>query len=384
MPRIRTIKPEFWTDEKMVRLPFEARLLFIGLWNYADDDGYILDEPERIRMQIFPSDRVDTDGLLDLLFSAEILDKLELADGGTAFRIRHFKDHQSISHPSASRIAPKISGKRPIRSEERRRLATKYGCKPGGAAKAQCYSCCTEGSIYWTGSWVGFSGLEIAHFEPEAEGGASSCDNLVLCCRFCNRSMHTKDPVSYISKSIPEDSRGLRPEGKRREAKGSEGKGIEFNSDGKAIGSAGDTREDLGQPPPRPPQPTLSQSPKRFVRNGEAFDLGDLDWSAVVSLAESVARKVRPFKDADRRMWLKAAVLASVRFSEHWLMDSVDAVLNAKETKRTKQAHLVGVWKRKAIDDEKVAEDEYESWLGRIEIPDEIWKSNVVEVRRGA
>lgn len=162
---------------------------------------------------------------------------------------------------------------------------------------------------------------------------------------------------------------------------GGERKGVEFsNSDGKAIGSAGDVLEDSR----KPPQPSLSQSPKRFVRNGEAFDLGDLDWSAVVSLAESVARKIRPFKDADRRMWLKAAVLASVRFSEHWLMDSVDAVLNARETKRTKQAHLVGVWKRKAIDDEKVAEEEYESWLGRIEIPDEIWKSNVVEVRRGA
>ena len=40
MARIRTIKPEFWTDEKVVTLPFEARLLFIGMWNFCDDEGY--------------------------------------------------------------------------------------------------------------------------------------------------------------------------------------------------------------------------------------------------------------------------------------------------------------------------------------------------------
>ena len=32
MPRIRTIKPEFWTDEKIIELSLPARLLFIGLW----------------------------------------------------------------------------------------------------------------------------------------------------------------------------------------------------------------------------------------------------------------------------------------------------------------------------------------------------------------
>lgn len=30
MARIRTIKPDFWTDEKLVKLSMEARLFFIG------------------------------------------------------------------------------------------------------------------------------------------------------------------------------------------------------------------------------------------------------------------------------------------------------------------------------------------------------------------
>ncbi len=40
MARIRTIKPEFWEDEKIGKLPIPCRL-FIGCWNFADDFGVI-------------------------------------------------------------------------------------------------------------------------------------------------------------------------------------------------------------------------------------------------------------------------------------------------------------------------------------------------------
>lgn len=162
------------------------------------------------------------------------------------------------------------------------------------------------------------------------------------------------------------------------ERRGAEGSGVE-NSMG--AGSAG--RSSIGDDEPPPPSPPArSQSPKKRFRSEEPFDLSDVDWPSVVSLAESVARKIKPFKDADRRAYLKAAVIASTRFSENWLMDAVDAVLNASESKRTKQGHLVGVWKAKAVEDEGVPEEEYDSWIDRIEIPKEIWKSAAVEIRR--
>ena len=41
MARIRTIKPEFWEDEKIGKLPIPCRLFFIGCWNFADDFGVI-------------------------------------------------------------------------------------------------------------------------------------------------------------------------------------------------------------------------------------------------------------------------------------------------------------------------------------------------------
>ena len=41
MARIRTIKPEFWEDEDVGRLSPMARLLFIGSWSLADDEGLL-------------------------------------------------------------------------------------------------------------------------------------------------------------------------------------------------------------------------------------------------------------------------------------------------------------------------------------------------------
>ena len=40
MARIRSIKPEFWTDGKVLRLPDSTALFFISLWNFCDDHGY--------------------------------------------------------------------------------------------------------------------------------------------------------------------------------------------------------------------------------------------------------------------------------------------------------------------------------------------------------
>ena len=56
MPRIRTIKPNFFSNEEVGKLKCEARLLFIGLWTLADCEGRLEDRPVRIRAQLFPYD----------------------------------------------------------------------------------------------------------------------------------------------------------------------------------------------------------------------------------------------------------------------------------------------------------------------------------------
>lgn len=229
MARIRTIKPEFWTDEKIVLLPYEARLLFIGIWNFADDYGYFWDEPARIKMQVLPNDDIDVSTLLDMLVSADLLNIYTTDDNDKrAYQIKHFEDHQKVDHPAKSKIKESVSRKLAIPLAARRSLALKYNCKPGASTEASCYYCGFKGKIYWQklnngnpGSWVYFQGLEIDHLEPESHGGISESTNLVLACRECNRSKHNKNLFEFIANDR-EESRCVAPEGNGKEGKGKE------------------------------------------------------------------------------------------------------------------------------------------------------------------
>ena len=62
--KMRGIKPDFWTDEDVVEVSAFARLLFVGLWQMACDNGHIKDSPKRIKMSILPADDVDIKSLL--------------------------------------------------------------------------------------------------------------------------------------------------------------------------------------------------------------------------------------------------------------------------------------------------------------------------------
>ena|GEM_PF-1858004 len=56
MPRIRTIKPRFWDDVKLAKISRDARLVFIGMWNFSDDLGVIVAESIWLKSKIFPYD----------------------------------------------------------------------------------------------------------------------------------------------------------------------------------------------------------------------------------------------------------------------------------------------------------------------------------------
>jgi len=103
LARIRSIKPEFWIDEKVVELSSWARLLFIGLWSFADDQGYVDDKPRRIKMQIFPNDDLDVDVLLDELFARGMLDPFT-SPVGPVFRIRNWTRHQKVDRAATPRF----------------------------------------------------------------------------------------------------------------------------------------------------------------------------------------------------------------------------------------------------------------------------------------
>ena len=67
MSRIRTIKPEFWTNEQVVECSPTARLLFVGLWNFCDDFGNHPASGKTLKMEIFPGDDFSVEKILEMV-----------------------------------------------------------------------------------------------------------------------------------------------------------------------------------------------------------------------------------------------------------------------------------------------------------------------------
>jgi hypothetical protein len=108
MPRIRSIKPQFWLDENLGKISRDARLLYIGLWNLSDDTGVFEWRPARIKIQIFPYDTDVTEEIiikwLDLLSNTHDIYKFSV--NGNAFGyIPTFLKHQDIKKPSKWKFA---------------------------------------------------------------------------------------------------------------------------------------------------------------------------------------------------------------------------------------------------------------------------------------
>ncbi|WP_414483216.1 DnaT-like ssDNA-binding domain-containing protein [Serratia marcescens] len=103
MARIRTVKPEFWTDEKVVECSIAARLLFIGLFNFANDKGCLERSPRRIKMQVFPADSMDCEPLLQELITHGLLTEYSVNDV-QYLHISGFLKHQKINRPSQTNI----------------------------------------------------------------------------------------------------------------------------------------------------------------------------------------------------------------------------------------------------------------------------------------
>lgn len=58
MARIRTIKPEFWTNAKLMGVSRDVRLLFICMWNFADDGDNLPANIKMLKAQLFPCDNL--------------------------------------------------------------------------------------------------------------------------------------------------------------------------------------------------------------------------------------------------------------------------------------------------------------------------------------
>lgn len=101
MARIRTIKPEFWTDSKIVGLSPLARLLFIGCWNFADDYGALAADPVQLKLRVLPAEPCDPQDLVDELLSAGLL-RLVTNGDETFWIVAGWEKHQKVDRRSKS------------------------------------------------------------------------------------------------------------------------------------------------------------------------------------------------------------------------------------------------------------------------------------------
>lgn len=100
MARYRTIKPEFWTSEQVMECSPITRLMFIGMWNYADDHGRIPLSPKTIKAQLFPNDPITAEtirGMIDELSSNGLV-RPYVIDGKEYLLITGWH-HQKIDKP---------------------------------------------------------------------------------------------------------------------------------------------------------------------------------------------------------------------------------------------------------------------------------------------
>ncbi|MGC9655409.1 UNVERIFIED_CONTAM: hypothetical protein KWD66_14535 [Acinetobacter pittii] len=94
MARSRNIKPSFFMNEDIIELPYEARLLFIGLWILADREGRLENRPKKIKMSLFPADEINVAEQLENISKFGFIE-LYNADGTDVIQIVNFVKHQN-------------------------------------------------------------------------------------------------------------------------------------------------------------------------------------------------------------------------------------------------------------------------------------------------
>lgn len=99
------MRPEFWSDAIVGRLPDATRLFYIGLWNLADDEGWLVWESAEAGALLFPyktSARRERENAvaLNVLERAE---RVKRYDCGCV-EVPRLKDHQRVSGVRSTKV----------------------------------------------------------------------------------------------------------------------------------------------------------------------------------------------------------------------------------------------------------------------------------------
>ena len=113
MARIRTIKPQFWRSPDIMALDYFQRLLFIGLFNLADDYGRGVYNPASIAADLFITEfSLNPHGVLTEVsnafaeYSKRSMVAVYEVENRQYFQIMNWNDHQKVNRKTDSSIPP--------------------------------------------------------------------------------------------------------------------------------------------------------------------------------------------------------------------------------------------------------------------------------------
>lgn len=196
MARIRSIKPEFWTSEQLSECSALARLLFVGMWSFSDDNGIHPASVARLKMEIFPSDdftRAQIGEWVDQLIRVGLVRAYDV-EGESFWQVTGWH-HQRIDKPTYKHplpsgevpaATPRTPPASPLRnnSRDRRALFEAVVIRDG----LGCAYCRTSVGPF-----------ELDHIVAVASGGSDDIANLCCACERCNGSKGCRSVEEFAS-----------------------------------------------------------------------------------------------------------------------------------------------------------------------------------------
>jgi len=177
MARIRTVKPEFWTSEQVVECSRDARLLFIGMWNFCDDAGRHKASVIRLKLEVLAGDAVgdaEVTRWVRELIESELLIEYEI-EGELYWQVTSW-GHQKIDNPYIRFPGPDgtmAKSCRRLGGKQRQLLLQKLIDRDG----EKCCKCGTE------------QNLSLGYIVALADGGTNDPANLRIICKPCDGEM---------------------------------------------------------------------------------------------------------------------------------------------------------------------------------------------------
>ena len=201
MARIRSVKPEYWTSEQVMNMTRDARLLFIGLWTFCDDNGIHPASALSLKAEVLPGDTLTADQVMvfiDEMIEQGLVEEYE-ADGRAFWRVTGWRRHQRIDQPTFRHPTGDTRGDTGDAGDTKGDRVTGVTYKRLGGKQRQivlrklrerdgdaCHLC---------GDTANLSILSLA---PNGEENASDINSLRLICSTCKRGKKRGDAKNIV------------------------------------------------------------------------------------------------------------------------------------------------------------------------------------------